>query len=68
LEAGVETYLDDTERHFLAKGLARDAESMETSFILVRARDLYEETAEQLRVNPQFLHRINSNGFVKPLG
>jgi len=62
LEAGVETYLEDAERHFLEKGLAREAESMETRFILVSATDLYRETVEQLLVNPSFLHRIDTAG------
>jgi aminoglycoside 3-N-acetyltransferase len=67
LEAGVETYLDDAERHFLAKDLAQEAESMRTRFILVEARDLYKETAKQLRLNPQFLHRIKSTRIVNEL-
>ena len=68
LETGVETYLEDAERHFLENGFAKETQSLGTRFILVGAKELYEESAKELRLNPQFLHRINTADLAKPMG
>ncbi len=59
-EMGVETYVHDAERHFLEEGLAIEVTALNTRFTIVSARTLYDETIEQLRRNPYFLHRIEA--------